>query len=57
MLSKGLKENYEVFNDFVKPDGINDADLDPKWAKDKLKNVVLQGGLDPKVLLKTVRIS
>ena len=51
---KGLKENYEVFNDFVKPDGINlDADLDPKWAKDKLKNVVLQGGLDPKVLLKT----
>ena len=51
---KGLKENYEVFNNFVKPDGINlDADLDPKWAKDKLKNVVLQGGLDPKVLLKT----
>ena len=51
---KGLKENYEAFNDFVKPDGINlDADLDPKWARDKLKNVVLQGGLDPKILLKT----
>ncbi len=51
---KGLKENYEAFNDFVKPDGINlDADLDPKWAREKLKNVVLQGGLDPKILLKT----
>ena len=51
---KGLKENYKAFNDFVKPDGINlDAELDPQWARDKLKNVVLQGGLDPKVLLKT----
>ena len=51
---KGLKENYEAFNDFVKPDGINlDAELDPKWAREKLKNVVLQGGLDPKILLKT----
>ncbi len=50
---KGLKKNYEVFNDFVKPDGINlDADLDPQWARDKLKDVVLQGGLDPKILLK-----
>ena len=45
---------YEVFNNFVKPDGINlDAELDPTWAKDKLKNVVLQGGLSPKILLKS----
>ena len=50
---KGLKEKYKQFNDFVKPDGINlDSDLDPQWAKDNLKDVVLQGGLDPKVLLK-----
>ena len=51
---KGLKENYELFNDFVKSDGINlDAELDPLWAKKKLKDVVLQGGLDPEILLKT----
>ena len=51
---KGLKEKYKLFNDFVKPDGINlDSDLDPQWARDNLKDVVLQGGLDPNVLLKT----
>ena len=51
---KGLKDNYEAFNNFVKPNGINlDADLDPQWAKNKLKDVVLQGGLDPKILFKT----
>ena len=45
-------EKYESFNKFVNPDGINlDPEIDPLWAKDKLKNVVLQGGLDPKVLL------
>ncbi len=51
---KGLKDNYEVFNNFVKPNGINlDADLDPQWAKNKLKDVVLQGGLNPNILLRT----
>ena len=51
---KGLKENYEVFNNFVKPDGINlDSELDPQWARDKLKDVVFQGGPDPKILFKT----
>ena len=51
---KGLKENYKIFNEFVKPDGINlDFDLDPQWARNSLKNVVLQGGLNPKILLKT----
>ncbi len=50
---KGLKKNYEAFNDFVKPDGINiDDELDPQWAKDKLKDVVLQGGPSPKILFK-----
>ena len=51
---KGLKDNYKDFNDFVKPDGINlDSELDPIWARSKLKDVVLQGGLDPKILFKT----
>ena len=49
---KGIKEKYEEFNNFVKPDGINlDSEIDPLWAKDKLKNVVIQGGLNPKILL------
>ena len=51
---KGIKENFENFNNFVKPNGINiDPDIDPFWARDKLKNVVIQGGLDPNVLLKS----
>ena len=50
---KGLKEKYEDFNKIVKPDGINiDPETDPLWAKEKLRNVVIQGGLDPKTLLK-----
>jgi len=49
---KGIKENYKEFNNVVKPDGINlDYDIDPNWAVKNLSNVVLQGGLDPKVLL------
>ena len=40
------------FNNVVKPDGINlDYDIEPNWAKQNLNNVVLQGGLDPKILL------
>ncbi len=51
---KGIKEKYEEFNNLVKPDGINiDPQIDPLWAKKKLSNVVLQGGLDPKILLRT----
>ena len=51
---KGLKKNYEAFNNFVKPDGINiDPDIDPSWARNKLRDVVLQGGLNPEILLKT----
>ena len=53
---KGIKEKYEEFNRMVKPDGINlDSEIDPIWAKSKLKNVVLQGGLNPNLLLKTER--
>ncbi len=51
---RGIKENYEEFNNFVKPDGINiDSELDPSWVKHKLKNVIIQGGLNPNVLLKS----
>ena len=51
---KGLKEKYEDFNKIVKPNGINlDPQVDPFWAKNKLGNVVIQGGLSPDVLLKT----
>ena len=49
---KGIGKNYKKFNDIVKPDGINlDYTIDPSWAKQNLKNVVIQGGLDPKILL------
>ena len=49
---KGINVNYKEFNNIVKPDGINlDYNVDPIWAKQNLSNVVLQGGLDPKVLL------
>ena len=49
---RGINKNYKEFNSVVKPDGINlDYDVDPYWAKQNLSNVVLQGGLDPKILL------
>ena len=50
---KGIKEKYEDFNKIVRPDGINlDPEISPLWAKEKLKNVVIQGGLNPEILLK-----
>jgi uroporphyrinogen decarboxylase len=51
---KGIKENYIEFNNIVKPDGLNlDYEINPTWAKNNLTNVVLQGGMDPKILLKS----
>ena len=48
---KGIRKNYKTFNKIVKPDGINlDYEIDPIWAKKNLRNVVLQGGMDPKTL-------
>ena len=50
---KGIKNKYEEFNKIVKPDCINiDADIDPIWAKEKLSGTVIQGGMDPNMLLK-----
>ena len=51
---KGLGKKYLEFNNIVQPDGINiDYEIEPLWAKENLKNVVIQGGLHPKALLKT----
>ena len=50
---KGLGKHYKEFNKIVKPDGLSlDYEIDPVWAKNNLKQVVLQGGLNPKSLLK-----
>ena len=47
------KNKYDEFNQIVKPDCINiDADIDPLWAKEKLSGTVIQGGMNPNVLLK-----
>tara|TARA_X000000950_G_scaffold32931_1_gene35398 strand:- start:1084 stop:1869 length:786 start_codon:yes stop_codon:yes gene_type:complete len=49
---KGLNKNYKEFNNIVKPDAISlDYEIDPIWVKQNITNVVLQGGLDPKLLL------
>ena len=38
----------------MKPDGLNlDYEIDPLWAKKRLRNVIIQGGLDPRALLKS----
>ena len=51
---KGIKKKYKDFNKFVKPSCLNiDPSISPTWAKKNLKNVVLQGGLDPKILLRS----
>ena len=49
---KGIGESYIDFCSTVKPDCISiDYDVDPKWIKEKLKGLPIQGGLDPKILL------
>ena len=49
---KGIGENYIDFCSTVKPDCISiDYEVNPKWIKEKLKGIPIQGGLDPKILL------
>ena len=49
---KGIRENYIDFCSTVKPDCISiDYEVDPKWIKEKLNGLPVQGGLDPKILL------
>jgi len=51
---KGLKKKYKEFKSIVQPNGINiDYEVDPIWARDNLSDVCLQGGMDPKTLLKS----
>ncbi len=51
---KGIKDKYFDFVDDVKPNGINlDYEVDPIHARKKIKDVVVQGGMDPRVLLKS----
>ena len=53
---RGINKHYKEFNNIVKPNGISlDYNVDPLWAKENLSNVVLQGGLDPKLLLSNNR--
>jgi len=49
---KGIGESYVDFCKTVKPDCIGiDYEVDPKWIKEKLNGIPIQGGLDPKILL------
>ena len=49
---KGIGENYVDFCLTVKPDCISlDYEINPKWIKEKLNGIPIQGGLDPKILL------
>tara|TARA_B100000768_G_scaffold180712_2_gene201406 strand:+ start:615 stop:1625 length:1011 start_codon:yes stop_codon:yes gene_type:complete len=51
---RGLNKEYLKFTKKVKPDCINlDYEIDPVWAKENLKNVCIQGGMDPKILFKS----
>ena len=49
---KGLNKKYKSFVDHVKPNGISiDYEIKPSWARANLKNICIQGGLNPKYLL------
>jgi len=49
---KGIRKNYVDFCSVVKPDCVSiDYEVDPKWIKEKLNGLPIQGGLDPKILL------
>ena len=50
---RGIRKNYLKFCNIVKPDCVNiDYEIDPVWARKNINNVVIQGGMDPKILLK-----
>ena len=49
---KGIGKNYLDFCSIVKPDCISiDYEVDPVWIKENIKDIPIQGGLDPKILL------
>ena len=51
---KGLSYNSKTFVDIVRPNCISiDSAIDPIWARKSFNNISIQGGLDPKYLLKS----
>ena len=51
---RGINKNYIAFTEIVKPNCLNlDYETDPLWAKANLKDLCLQGGMDPKILFKS----
>ena len=49
---KGIGKSYVDFCSIVRPNCISiDYEVDPKWIKEKVKGIPIQGGLDPKILL------
>jgi uroporphyrinogen decarboxylase len=54
---RGINLNYKEFNNLVKPNGLNlDYKTDPSWAKKNLKNTVIQGGMNPEILLSSEQL-
>ena len=54
---RGLKKNYKTFNEVVSCEGLNiDQHVDPSWASENLKDVCIQGGMDPQLLLKDSKL-
>ena len=50
---RGIGKNYVNFNSIVKPNCISiDYEVDAELIKKEVKGTVIQGGLDPKTLLK-----
>ena len=49
---RGIKKKYPEYSNKVKPNCLSiDYEVDPLWVKKEIKSVVIQGGLDPKILL------
>tara|TARA_Y100001970_G_C14215755_1_gene849548 strand:+ start:1497 stop:2507 length:1011 start_codon:yes stop_codon:yes gene_type:complete len=49
---RGIKKSYLDFCKTVSPDCINiDYEIDPNWIEENIKNISIQGGMDPKILL------
>ncbi len=49
---KGIDKNYKEFVNQVRPDGVSiDYNIDPEWAANNLREVCIQGGMDPKILI------
>tara|TARA_B110000211_G_C14058457_1_gene544449 strand:- start:84 stop:1094 length:1011 start_codon:yes stop_codon:yes gene_type:complete len=51
---RGINKNYLRFTEVVKPNCLSlDYEIDPVWAKENIKNICFQGGMDPRILFKS----